>query len=279
MAKRFERFDFSKKVPRETKDPITDDVLSAASSRQDTERYKDARLIPIGRIKPDPDQPRKNLKDHDFTELAASIKLHGVIQPIVVQFIERDEVYQIISGERRYQAAKLAGSIDKLPCIIKKPEEASETLSLQLIENLQREDLSPIEKATGLERLKKLLGDNKWNRVEEQTGIQPAHRRRLTSYLDLDDKLKPYATNENYARALMKVRKKPAAAKSIIKAIEANKSGKEVLKIAQSMSNGKAGKRQTQQKHFTIPYIDEEDLLKKLQTKTKDLKAWLKKKV
>ena len=279
MAKRFERFDFSKKVPRETKDPITDDVLSAASSRQDTERYKDARVIPIGRIKPDPDQPRKNLKDHDFTELAASIKLHGVIQPIVVQFIERDEVYQIISGERRYQAAKLAGSIDKLPCIIKKPEEASETLSLQLIENLQREDLSPIEKATGLERLKRLLGDNKWNRVEEQTGIQPAHRRRLTSYLDLNDNLRFYATNENYARALMKVRKKPVAAKSIIKAIKANKSGKEVLRIAQNISNGKTEKKPTGQKHFTVPYFDEKDLLKKLQTKVKELRAKLKKKV
>lgn len=279
MAKRFERFDFSKKVPRETKDLITDDVLSAASSRQDTERYKDARLIPIGRIKPDPDQPRKNLKDHDFTELAASIKLHGVIQPIVVQFIERDEVYQIISGERRYQAAKLAGSVDKLPCIIKKPEEASETLSLQLIENLQREDLSPIEKATGLERLKKLLGDNKWNRVEEQTGIQPAHRRRLTSYLDLNDNLRFYATNENYARALMKVRKKPAAAKSIIKAIKANKSGKEVLRIAQNIGNGKTEKKPTRQKHFTVPYFDEKDLLKKLQTKVKELRAKLKKKV
>ena len=279
MAKRFERFDFSKKVPRETKDPITDDVLSAASSRQDTERYKDARVIPIGRIKPDPDQPRKNLKDHDFTELAASIKLHGVIQPIVVQFIERDEVYQIISGERRYQAAKLAGSIDKLPCIITKPEEASETHSLQLIENLQREDLSPIEKATGLERLKRLLGDNKWTRVEEQTGIQPAHRRRLTSYLDLNDNLRFYATNENYARALMKVRKKPVAAKSIIKAIKANKSGKEVLRIAQNISNGKTEKKPTGQKHFTVPYFDEKDLLKKLQTKVKELRAKLKKKV
>ena len=107
------------------------------------------RMIPIGKIRPNPDQPRKNIGD--IRDLADSIRKKGVLEPLLVRYIPREDSYYIISGERRYHAAQAAG-LHELPCIEKIADEA-ETLELALIENLQRKDLTPFEEADGLQRL------------------------------------------------------------------------------------------------------------------------------
>jgi len=107
------------------------------------------RMIPIGKIRPNPDQPRKNIGD--IRDLADSIREKGVLEPLLVRYIPREDSYYIISGERRYHAAQAAG-LHELPCIEKIADEA-ETLELALIENLQRKDLTPFEEADGLQRL------------------------------------------------------------------------------------------------------------------------------
>jgi ParB family chromosome partitioning protein len=107
------------------------------------------RMIPVEKIKPNPDQPRKFLGD--LRELTESIKEKGVLEPILVRFIPRDDCYYIISGERRYHASRAAG-LREIPCIEKIADDA-ETLELGLIENLQRKDLTPFEEADGLQRL------------------------------------------------------------------------------------------------------------------------------
>jgi ParB family chromosome partitioning protein len=109
-------------------------------------------LIPVEHIQPDPDQPRKTFNQAKLEELAASIKSMGVIQPIAVRpNPEQQGTYLIVAGERRFRAAKLA-DIREIPCIIKDIT-GQEALILQMIENLQREDLNPVEEAKGIKRL------------------------------------------------------------------------------------------------------------------------------
>ena len=107
------------------------------------------RMIPVEKIRPNPDQPRKALGD--LRELTESIRQKGVLEPLLVRYVPREECYYIISGERRYHASRAAG-LREVPCIEKIADDA-ETLELALIENIQRKDLTPFEEADGLYRL------------------------------------------------------------------------------------------------------------------------------
>jgi ParB family chromosome partitioning protein len=107
------------------------------------------RMIPTDKVRPNPDQPRKTLGD--LRELTDSVREKGVLEPLLVRYVPREDTYYIISGERRYHASKAAG-LPEVPCIIKIADDA-ETLEIGLIENLQRKDLTPFEEADGLQRL------------------------------------------------------------------------------------------------------------------------------
>ncbi|OGK90454.1 MAG: hypothetical protein A2X51_02950 [Candidatus Rokubacteria bacterium GWC2_70_24] len=115
--------------------------------------------IPVGDIVPNPQQPRKDFEINALSELAASLRQSGVIQPVVVR--RAGQGYQLIVGERRWRAAKLAG-LEKIPAVIREATDA-ESLELALIENLLREDLNPIEQA---EAYQKLLAQFAWTQEE-----------------------------------------------------------------------------------------------------------------
>ena len=105
--------------------------------------------IPIASIRPNPDQPRRRFSDAEMATLTASVREHGVLQPVLVS--ETLDGYQLIAGERRVRAA-LAAGLDRIPAVIRHLDDR-ERLELALIENLQREDLDPIESAHGFRRL------------------------------------------------------------------------------------------------------------------------------
>ena len=107
------------------------------------------RMIKTEQIRPNPDQPRKAIGD--LRELTDSVREKGVLEPLLVRFVSREDCYYIISGERRYHAARAAG-VREVPCIEKTADDA-ETLEIGLIENIQRKDLTPFEEADGLHRL------------------------------------------------------------------------------------------------------------------------------
>ncbi|HXG95214.1 MAG TPA: ParB/RepB/Spo0J family partition protein [Blastocatellia bacterium] len=110
---------------------------------------QDLVYIDVDQLEPSETQPRKLFNENKLKELAGSIKTNGIIQPIVVR--RNGERFQIIAGERRWRAAQIAG-LHKLPCVIRNvPEEG--ILELSLIENIQREELNPIEEATAYKRL------------------------------------------------------------------------------------------------------------------------------
>lgn len=115
-----------------------------------TKENKEAEtLVKITRVEPNRDQPRKNFDEDSLQELADSIKQFGLLQPILVQ--DKGDHYEIIAGERRWRAAKLAG-LKEVPVIIKKYTE-QEIVEISLIENIQRQDLNPIEEAQAYKRL------------------------------------------------------------------------------------------------------------------------------
>jgi ParB family transcriptional regulator, chromosome partitioning protein len=123
--------------------------LSALLGTPDLEPEQ-LREIDIDRILPNSHQPRKNFDESALNELADSIREHGIVQPIVVRPLE-DGFFQLIAGERRWRASQRAG-LTRLPAVIREAGEDS-ALELALIENLQREDLNPMEEAQAYERL------------------------------------------------------------------------------------------------------------------------------
>ncbi|MEY4667765.1 MAG: site-specific DNA-binding protein [Pseudomonadota bacterium] len=112
------------------------------------------REIPVSAIEADPNQPRRSFDEEKLQELAESIKLYGVLSPILVRAGVLPGRYTIISGERRYRASQLAG-LAAIPAIVSQGEgEDSRTLAIQLVENLQRDDLSPLERAQAIGALR-----------------------------------------------------------------------------------------------------------------------------
>ena len=112
-------------------------------------RTQDTNEVPIGDLRPNPNQPRHEFKEKELRELADSIDQNGILQPLLVR--RNGLVYEIVAGERRYQAAKLAG-LETVPVVVKDISD-EDVFKLALIENLQRADLNPIEEALGYKRL------------------------------------------------------------------------------------------------------------------------------
>lgn len=107
--------------------------------------------IPVALIDNEPRQPRQDFNEEKLQELANSIREHGIMQPLVVMPLE-DDRYKLIAGERRFRAAKMAG-LDTVPVVVREEATPEECLELALIENIQREDLNPMEQAKGIHRL------------------------------------------------------------------------------------------------------------------------------
>ena len=108
------------------------------------------RLLPIHKVEPNPDQPRRDFDEEELQALADSISTHGVVQPLTVRELPNG-YYQIIAGERRWRAARLAG-LDEIPAVLIEADDRK-TMELALIENLQRQDLNPVEEAMGYHSL------------------------------------------------------------------------------------------------------------------------------
>lgn len=161
--------------------------------------------LDIKKIIPNSKQPRKHFQDESLNELALSIKERGIIQPILVSK-NKDGSYSIIAGERRWRAASLAG-LKKIPAILKEADDRS-TLELALIENIQREDLNPLEMANAFEHLMttyKLTQEE----LSEKIGKERATIANYLRLLKLPEEIKNYLNNNKlsmgHARAILSI--------------------------------------------------------------------------
>lgn len=139
-----------------------------------------AKEIRLDRIQPDAEQPRRSWDEERLQELAASIREQGVLQPIVVEYVDQGNFFKIVHGERRWRAAKLAG-LEAIPAIIRKVDDNTRLIR-QLIENIQREDLNDVDRARALKQLKVNLGSPSWEVIAQKVGIT---KRRILQLVDI----------------------------------------------------------------------------------------------
>ncbi|GHF90149.1 ParB/RepB/Spo0J family partition protein [Thalassotalea marina] len=135
-------------APRKNKESTEESVESVVESSNTNDN--ELRKLPIEQLQPGKYQPRKDMSPDALEELSQSIKAQGIIQPIVVRTIAKDQ-YEIIAGERRWRAAQLV-SVDIIPCLVKDVADEA-AVAMALIENIQREDLNAMEEAIALDRL------------------------------------------------------------------------------------------------------------------------------
>ncbi len=125
-------------------------ILSLISP-EGSERPLGVRQVPLDRIEANPEQPRMNFDEEALAELAASIREHGVLQPVLVRPVGKPQHYQLVAGERRWRASRVAG-LTEIPALIEQLDDET-AMEIGIIENLQREDLSPLEEAMIYDRM------------------------------------------------------------------------------------------------------------------------------
>ena len=214
------------------------------------------REIDVSKIVPNEEQPRKCFDEEKLTSLAESIKENGIIQPIVV--IKENEFYKIVAGERRWRAAKLAG-IKKVPIIEKKLTD-KEVMELSLIENLQREDLNPIEEA---EAFKKLMEEFKL--TQEAISLKVGRSRPVIAnslrLLNLDDRVKQYliegTITEGHGRILLSLNDKNMQYEIAKKIIDDGLNVRQTEKIIKELENKKTNNKKNVQKDIYIKDMEE----------------------
>lgn len=244
------------------------DSLISAEAVKSTKKDETAQaetFVKITKVEPNREQPRKNFDEDALQELADSIKQYGLLQPILVQ--DRKEYYEIIAGERRWRAAKLAG-LKEIPVIIKDYTE-QEIMEISLIENIQREDLNPVEEALAYKRLLEefhLKQDELAERVSKsRTTITNSMRLlKLCDYVQqmiIDGKL-----STGHARALISIENEEQQKQLAEQIFDEKLSVREVEKRVKELLNPKEQKAKKEEIPKNIQYIYE-DVENKLKEK------------
>ncbi len=224
-------------------------------------------LVKITTVEPNRKQPRKNFDEDSLQELADSIRQVGVIQPILVQ--DRKDHYEIIAGERRWRAAKLAG-LKEVPVIIRDYSE-QEIMEISLIENIQREDLNPIEEAQAYKRL--LTEFNlKQDEVAERVSKSRTAVTNSMRLLKLTDKVQQMVIDEmistGHARALLGVENPDEQYDLAQRIFDEKLSVREVEKLVKNLHKPAKVKKKQDDRTLQVIYQDIEDKLKqRLSTK------------
>ncbi len=176
------------------------------------------RKLPVGRLVPNPEQPRKAFGDAALGELVRSVRERGVLQPLIVRPSGREaDVFEIVAGERRWRAAQQAG-LHELPAVVRDLGD-EEALAVALVENLQRDDLTPIEEAEAYARLARDFGKSQ-AAVAEMVGKSRPHVANTLRLLDLPDGVRALVSEGSltagHARALLGASDPAAMAKEVV---------------------------------------------------------------
>jgi len=232
--------------------------LDALLGADSTAPAREALLtLPVGRIRPGKYQPRTRMDQQALAELAASIRVQGLMQPLLVRPVDR-ESYELIAGERRWRAAQMAG-LAEVPALVREvPDEAA--LALSLIENIQREDLNAMEEAAGVQRLVDEFG-----MTHEQAADAVGRSRSATTNLlrllklarPVQDMVMEGALEMGHARALLSLdpaRQIEAAHRIAAKGL----SVREAEALAARAARGAAGARRARKADRDLARMEEE---------------------
>lgn len=226
-----------------------------------------ATIVSINKVEPNKGQPRKKFDEDALLELSESIKLYGVLQPLLVQ--KRDGYFEIVAGERRWRAAKLAG-LKEIPVIIKEFTE-QEIMEISLIENIQREDLNPIEEALAY---KKLLTEFnlKQDEVAERVSKSRTAVTNSIRLLKLDERVQQMVIDEmistGHARTLIVIEDKEKQYAVAQKIFDEKLSVRETEKLIKNMQNEKKNTDSSEKKKLDpkleAVYRDLEEQMKRM---------------
>lgn len=220
-------------IPEKTK------VNKAGSQEKNKDLYKDAVMMDIQKVEPNREQPRKKFDEDALLELSESIKQFGVLQPLLVQ--DKKDYYEIIAGERRWRAAKMA-KLKEVPVIVKNLTD-QEIVEISLIENIQRENLNPIEEAIAYKRL--LTEFNlKQDQVAERVSKSRTAVTNSMRLLKLSDEVQQMVIDEmlttGHARALIGIENPEKQYMVAQKIFDEKLSVRETEKLVKKMQKEKA---------------------------------------
>ena len=224
---------------------------------------KEEVMVKISEVEPNRNQPRKNFDEDALLELSESIKQFGIIQPLVVQ--KRKDYYEIIAGERRWRAAKMAG-LKEVPVIIKNYTD-QEIVEISLIENIQREDLNPIEEAQAFKRLLTEF-HLKQDEVAEKVSKSRTAVTNSMRLLKLDERVQQMVIDDmlstGHARALLATDDKEQQYSLANKIFEEKMSVREVEHMMQALQKPKTEKKRKEEVPNKFIYKDVEEKLKNI---------------
>lgn len=229
------------------------------------EVIKEVDTVDINRIEPNSSQPRKNFNEDSLQELADSIKQHGLIEPLIVRQ-GKNGFYQIIAGERRWRASKIAG-IKEIPIIVKEYS-SQEIVEIALIENLQREDLNPIEEAEAYYTLIKEY-NLKQDEVAEKVSKSRVAITNALRLLKLDERVRGMLIEDKiksgHARALLSIEDGELQYETAIKVFDEKLSVRETEKLVKKILNGENKREEKvieEDEQLKIVYAGYEEKLK-----------------
>lgn len=231
---------------------------------EEPEEKKDEFMVNINQVEPNKEQPRKNFDEDALLELADSIRQFGILQPLLVQ--DRGNYYEIIAGERRWRAAKLAG-MKEIPVIIKKLTE-QEMVEISLIENIQREDLNPIEEAIAYKRLLTEF-HLKQDEVAERVSKSRTSVTNSIRLLKLDERVQQMVVDDmistGHARALLSIEEHEKQYSLAQQIFDAKLSVRETEKLVKKIQNQKQEQpKQQEENNMSLFYEDMEQKLKSI---------------
>ena len=191
-----------------------------------------AMMVRLSEIEPNKGQPRKTFDENALAELADSIREHGIIQPLLVRKLSNGG-YQLVAGERRWRASRMIG-LDEVPVVVKDLSD-TEVMELGLIENLQREDLNPLEEAAGYKELMATYGLTQ-DQVAKRVGKSRSAIANSLRLLNLPEQVRPYLMNGEltmgHAKALLGLSSEAAMVSAAKEAVAKGLSVREVEKLA-----------------------------------------------
>lgn len=242
---------------------IGGDKTSTESSKK-PEIGKDVVYVKIGKVEPNREQPRKSFDEDALLELSESLKQYGVLQPLLVQ--DKKDYYEIIAGERRWRAAKLAG-LKEVPVIIKKLTD-QEIVEISLIENIQRENLNPIEEALAYKQLLREF-NLKQDEVAERVSKSRTAVTNSMRLLKLDERVQQMVIDElistGHARALLAITDNEIQYTLAQQIFDEKLSVRETEKLIKKMQNPKQEKAElNQDSSMAVFYEDIEQKLKNI---------------
>ncbi|MFC1678932.1 ParB/RepB/Spo0J family partition protein [Elusimicrobiota bacterium] len=215
-------------------------IPQAPESESSDGQRAEVRRVPIGSIRPNHLQPRKNFDPERLSELSQSIKEHGLAQPIVVSFDSISNSYEVIAGERRLRASQLAG-FKHIDVIIRTPKSDQDRLAVALVENIQRDGLNAIEAAVAYKRLMDEFGVSQTG-LSQLLGKSKSTISNTLRLLDLPDRIQKAVQfeqlTEGHARALLMVHDAVERDKLFRLAIDQHLSVRNVEKMAQQIEGG-----------------------------------------